>query len=53
MPVKRYRTLQEVIEAVTADTSSSDLEDEAVEVCILPPHDVAQSETDDVGEELL
>jgi len=53
MPVKRYRTLQEVIEAVTADTSS-DLEDElAVEVCILPPHDVAQSETDDVGEELL
>jgi len=50
--VKRYRTLREVIEAVTAD-GSSDSEDDSIEICILPPQDGAQSETEEINEEQL
>ena len=49
---RRYRTLAEVIEAVTAD-DSSDSDNEILDVCILPPKDGAESETEDIGDDLL
>ena len=52
MPQRKFRTLKEVIEAVTADTDSCDSEDEP-EICILPPEDGAMSEIEDINDDTL
>jgi len=52
MPQKRYRFLEDVIAAVTADTDSCDSEDEP-EICILPPEEGAASEIEDINDDTL
>ena len=50
---RRFLTLSEAIEAILQDSDCDEDDTKAVDVCILPPADGCQSETEDIDEENL
>ena len=52
MPVTKFQTLREAVEAVL-DSSDSSEDEELVDICILPPQDGAESESKNANEDIL